>query len=262
MYKSMKGRFDRSIDQISQLQATVGDLQRQATRPPPKDDPASFEKLITDKELSDYGPELLEVMGKKAKEEFAPLISRMQGRIDELEGQVRGTTREVVKSARQKMCETLNEQCPEWQELNEDPNFISWLQLPDRFSGAIRNDLLNAANERNDSPRVLAFFQGYLEEAARLPAVAEQGLPHTPGQLPAVASAQAPQSYAKVPLESLAAPGRAKNTAAPAPVEKPIISRAQVSAFYANKAAGRYTTAEGDRLEAMIWDAKNEGRIV
>jgi len=257
----MKGRFDRSVEQIAHLQSVVDDLQQQASSASKPDAKHSFEKLITDKELSDYGPELLEVMGKKAKEDLGPLFADMQAKIDQLEGQLRGTRKEVVKNTRQRMFEALNEQCPQWEVLNEDPHFLSWLQLPDRFSGAIRSDLLNAANERNDAPRVLAFFQGFLEEAARVPATAEQGLPETPGALPPAVDTAQPNSYAKVPLESLAAPGRAKTTAASAPVEKPLITRQQVSTFYANKAAKRYTDAEAGRLEAMIWDAQKDGRI-
>ena len=67
----------------------------------------------------------------------------------------------------------------------------------------------------------------------------------------------------KVPLEAFAAPGRAKTAAATAPAEKPIITRAQIATFYADKAAGKYRgkEAEADRLERMIFEAQRDGRI-
>jgi hypothetical protein len=50
----------------------------------------------------------------------------------------------------------------------EKPEFHDWLKLQDTFSDAIRHELLTAAYERNDIPRVLAFFNGFLaQEAAR-----------------------------------------------------------------------------------------------
>ena len=68
----------------------------------------------------------------------------------------------------------------------------------------------------------------------------------------------------KLSLESFAAPGRAKTSAASsAPVEKPLITRAQISQFYADSASGKYRgrEAEKNQLEAMIFDAEREGRI-
>ena len=147
----------------------------------------------------------------------------------------------------------MNEQLPNWREVNVNPEFLNWLKLPDPYSGAIRHDLLKAAHERNDAPRTLAFFKGFLaEEAATTPA--ERG-----PDLPDGASVQQ-----KVSLESLAAPGRAKTAAATsAPAEKPSFTRAQISKFYADSAAGRYRgkEAEKDRIERQIFEAEREGRI-
>jgi hypothetical protein len=85
--------------------------------------------------------------------------------------------------------------------------FHDWLKLPDSFTGAIRHKLLTAAYEQNQTPQVLAFFNGFLAQEAAL-------APVTPG-------APAPAADGKIPLDTLAAPGRAKTAAANAPVEKP-----------------------------------------
>ena len=107
------------------------------------------------------------------------------------------------------------------------------------------------AFERNDTPRVQAFFTGFLaEEAALDPASGETGRTEAPAN--------------KVSLENLAAPGRAKSAAATnAPAEKPIFTRAQIAKFYADAAAGKFKgrDAERDRLERQIFEAEREGRI-
>lgn len=111
--------------------------------------------------------------------------------------------------------------------------------------------MLKAAYAQGDARRVLAFFNGFLaEEAATSPAEAE----------PEVETAR----VSKVPLQNLAAPGRAKSAASnSAPAEKPIFTRAQIATFYADVAAGRYRGKDADKvkLETQIFEAQREGRI-
>jgi hypothetical protein len=118
--------------------------------------------------------------------------------------------------------------------------------------------MLKEAYAQGNANRVLAFFNGYLaQEAAVAPA---QGGPDTSTAQPSA------QNVQKVPLASLAAPGRAKAAAAdsaPAGNEKPIISRAQIAAFYAEVAAGKYRTRPEDKAktEAIIFSATRDGRV-
>lgn len=256
-YKSMKGRFDRAEqvnqelrNQLGQMNAAIEELRRPPAAPAQEQ---RFERLVTDKELEDYGPDLITVMGKKAKEELNPIVTRMEARIKELESQLKNTSQAVTQSARERLFMELDQAVPQWRELDSNQDFINWLALPDRFSRATRHQLLQAAYEQNDAPRVAAFFQGFLSEAAVVPAAGGEPSPLAAPKAPA-----APQ----VPLESLAAPGRAKATAAPAPVEKPIISRAQIAKFYADANRGKYADDEKARLERMIFEAEREGRIV
>lgn len=131
--------------------------------------------------------------------------------------------------ARRNLETTLDTQVPSWRDVNVAQEFHSWLALPDLFSGAIRHELLKAAYEQNDTPRVLAFFKGFLaQEAASAPA------PYGQTQ-PAPADATQGDASGKIPLETFAAPGRAKTAAAPvAPAEKPTFTHAQIAKFYAD----------------------------
>lgn len=260
-YKSMKGRYERSEAQIRTLSEQVTNLQnviatlQTAPQPFSQEDDADYStsRLITPEEEKDYGSEFLSVVGKKAKEELTPEVSKLRKEIAGLKQQLNGVGNYVAGNARERMENAMNDQLPNWKEVNVNPEFLNWLKLPDAYSGAIRHELLKAAYERNDTPRVLAFFKGFLaEEAATNPA--DRG-----PDLPDGASVQQ-----KVSLESLAAPGRAKTAAASsAPAEKPSFTRAQISKFYADSAAGRYRgrEAEKDRIERQIFDAERDGRI-
>jgi TolA-binding protein len=254
-YKSIHGRFLRSqeqirdmADQIQNLQNVIATLQMSggASEVP------SFkvEKLVTDDEARDYGEDFLNVVGKKAKEEVGPLIKQYEAKIEDMERQLKGVTGVVKQDSQNKLIGTLDAQLPKWRDLNTNDEFLDWLRLPDPFSGAIRHDMLKAAYAQGNASRVLAFFNGFLaEEAATSP---DRGEPTTGTRVP------------KVPLESLAAPGRAKSAAsASGPAEKPIFTRAQIASFYADVAAGRYRSkdAEKNKLEAQIFEATREGRI-
>jgi hypothetical protein len=252
----MKGRFDRSeqtikqlMDQINSMNTHIHTLQ---AAPPKAAEPVEKKRYVTEQEEHEYGSEFLSVVGKKAKEEIDGTVGELHQRIKQLQDRLDGVGQNIVQDARGRLFETLDTRLSNWREVNDNPEFLQWLSLPDLYTGVIRQQLLNAAFERNDGPRVLAFFQGFLsEEAAMAPAPVSQ------------AASPEPVASRKIPLETFAAPGRAKTAAAPAPVEKPSFTRVQISQFYADAAAGRYRgrEAEKDRIEASIFAAEREGRI-
>jgi hypothetical protein len=255
-YKSMKGRYDRAENQVRQLSDRTTELERmistlQIQQTPAERAPPSYQKLITEEEERDYGSEFLNVVGKKAKEELGSDVNALRQQMADMEARLNGVSTNIVQDARTKMTSTLDSQCPSWGQINDDQNFIAWLRLPDTYSGAIRHELLKAAWERNDTPRVLAFFKGFLsEEAATDPA-------YDPDETTAA------PTPVKVPLENFAAPGRAKTAAASAPAEKPFFTRAQISKFYVDSASGKFRGRDADKekLERQIFEATREGRI-
>lgn len=258
-YESMKGRYDRSQDQIKGLGSQLSDLQRvvaslQAAQKTPPSTPAP-ERLITAEEEEEYGQNLLSVVGKKAKEEINPLVSSLKEKLDGLEARLEAVGGYVQEDAMSRMYRQMDEKLPTWRELNTDERFLEWLRLPDPFSGVIRGELLGAAHEQRNAPRVLAFFNGFLANEAAGAPTGEQDLPEPPPPAPAP----------KIPLETLAAPGRAKTAAAPpAPAEKPTFTRAQIAQLYDAHRRGQFRgrDAEWDRLEKQIFEASRSGRVL
>ena len=156
-------------------------------------------------------------------------------------------------SAQQAMHAKLTEAVPNWQDINQLDAFKAWLALPDQYSGATRHSMLLSAYAENDTPRVLAFFRGFISELAATTPADEL--------VPAPA---APQQPPKPGLESLAAPGRARTPAQTnAPAEKQIITPDDVNAFYAAKRRGEYAGREEEfnALEQELFKAQREGRV-
>lgn len=259
--KSAEGRLAKAERERQALASRLAALESQRpasreTHQPQPEPQIEVRKLVTSEEEEEYGTDFLNVVGKKAREELASEMFKLQRRIDQLQGSVGNVARDVQIDARKQMQAELDQAMPQWRDVNYNDHFISWLALPDPFSGAIRHELLKTAYASNQTNRVLAFFRAFVAEEAT-------GTPPSPGNgaAPNPANGAAP---ARIPLESLAAPGRASPAAPPVPADKPVISRAQITQFYADVAAGKYRGREAEKLEndAAIVLAANEGRIV
>lgn len=268
-YKSIKGRWDRAQVTMQEQQRTISGLENNVagltsrlagmetmlarlgdTAPAPAAQPKELQasSFLTQEDKDAFGEDLLAAARRAAREEFEPERLRLQEEIDTLRGNVGQVVTHVAEDARTKMFSTLDSQLPKWREQNRDPQFLAWLRLQDPYSGAIRKNLLDGALAENNAHRVIAIFKGFLSEGATV----------------APAGQTAPASDGRPSLEDLAAPGRAKTEAGQqTPSEKPIITRAEIAAFYrdvrGNKYAGR--DDEKKRLEEMIFDAERDGRI-
>lgn len=255
-YDSVRGHLDNAnkdkralADRVRELEGILAAMQFAPPSAPASRDPQPTQaRLVTDQEVQEYGDDFLAVVGKKAKDEIFPELQQLRTEIGQLQTRVNGVGQHIVMNARDQLFARLEQDVPNWRELNTNQEFLSWLDLPDPYSGAIRKQLLDAAFQRNDATRVAAFFNGFIADEA------------------VTRSADPPPNLApRVPLANLAAPGRAKTVATEdVPTEKPTITRAQVSQFYADVTAGRYrgNDAEKNRIEAIIIAAGREGRVL
>lgn len=266
-YHAMKGRFDQSMQQVGGLQGQLSEMgdelirvnqllqlnpqERAAANPRAGRDPGQApRRIVTDEDVKTYGPELIEFVQRAARDAVEPEIAQTRN-------QVRQVSQRVTQGAQGDMMGTLDTQVPTWKEINVDPRFKSWCGSRDIYSGQVRGKLLNAAFAAADAPRVIAFFKGFLAE--------EQAT----GQLPvpsAPAAAPAAPREAAVSLDSLAAPGRPKPAGGGSPAgaaDKPVFTRAQITAFYTDVRRGVYNGRDADkqRDEQAIFAAQREGRV-
>lgn len=257
-YNSMKGRFDKQDQMLREVASEMELLRAENARlrqAPPA--PAHVErtpentfKKITAEERETYGDDFIDVAGRVARETIDPELARVQQELAELKqslGQVSTQTQEQKMHA---MYQSLDNDLPTWRQINKDPKFLAWANLRDPYSGAIRMNMMREAHAAGNASRVLAFFKGFLSDEA----------------ITAPATIQPSPNEGKIPLETLAAPGRAKTSASQVtatPDAKETISRAEIRAFYRDVNAGKYRGNEAEklRLEQMIFDAERNGRI-
>jgi hypothetical protein len=284
-FKSLQGRYSRADQENKRMAGQIADMQRllaSMSAPPPTSAPQQgfqpqpqegsgvrfsgpvtgrpVPRRLTEKELQEYGADLLDVMGRRAMEVadtiVQPALLDVGGRLARLEQQLGNVRQTVAYDGQSRMYDTLGREVPDWNQINNSPEFVRWLSMPDPLSGQIRHNMLIEAFNGQQTNRVIEFFRRYMADQA--PSALQ-----THGQQPGGALTTNSGNPPQVDLMALAAPGRAKPGQTQVPPEKPIINRSDISTFYREKAMGRYAgrDEEVSRFEQEIFAASREGRI-
>ena len=265
-YLSMQGRFRAAQQTIGSMEQQMAELgqelvrtqnmlaQQQAQPPAHERSQPDHNNLITAEDRANYGDELLDLTRRVALSTVAPELADLRAENQRLTNQVRsGTRRELFT--------TLDGKLPQWRQINQDVRFKSWLRLPNVYTGQIRGEMLKAAVDGAEAPKVLALFRDFLMEAQ---ATGQMAPAPQAEQQTAQTQQPAPRQPA-VNLETLAAPGRARPASGDTqvPSEKPIYTRAQIAKFYDDSRKGLYAgrQAEYDATQADLTRAQAEGRI-
>lgn len=245
-YAVLKGKYDK---EIPELKATVSELveknrqlehmlAQMAERSAPPVAP-STSKLVKPEEITEYGEEFFDVVGRRAREileaELAPLRSQVQ-QANAHKGRVSDEER------KQTIAEALTEQVPGWEAINTSQQFLAWLADRDVFSGKVKRELLTEAFQNGDAARVVQFFKAFQEDPASAPAPAAR----TPS----------------VDAGTLVAPGTPRSgSPAEAPGGGRMWTQAEVSQFYADARRGRIPAERKAQIEKEIIRAAAEGRV-
>lgn len=249
----MRQRVNNTESILATMQATAAPAAPPAATIPP-------EPLVAEDEIERFGPDLIDLIGRVAKQEVLPELDRrikpLDSRFDSIEENASNTLDAVARSERDKVLAALTLAVPKWETQNEDKAFLQWLNENDVYAGVARGALLTQAFRANDAGRVIAFFKGFQTENA---VVTPESEVTPPLETPAVEPQQA--------LEQLVAPGTPKTGTTGAPDEsgKRIWTRADISAFYAQKneyiTRGVEVPEVYEKYEKDLFAAQNEGRV-
>ena len=266
-FRSLKGRFDREADEKKRLQQQVLDQQRLLAQVSPNP-PAANEgsgvrfnvappppgKRVTAAEVQEYTPELLDVMGRRAAEVYEPLLQQVVGELQQVKAQLGGVRNTVTYDASVRMYEDLAQAVPQWQQINEAPVFLNWLDQIDPISHRSRREFLKAAHANNVTGQVIDIFNAFLHEYNSTNNNGGAGVTILPPEQPKPA----------VDLMKFAAPGRPKIAQTTTPEQKEFIKTSEITQFYTEKTAGKWAgrDKEAADIEKRIFEAGNEGRII
>jgi len=250
-YRVLQGKYDA---EVPRLHHQVRDLQTDLRAAIERMDAASKAKesvpeqpqVADPRDVENFGADLVDMVSRvasqaigRASQVLDAKIAQFESQIAQLSDAMKGTTQQVAVTAEQSFFDRVTKLVPTWEQTNADPSFLAWLAEVDPVYGMNRQAALDRARSELNAEQAAAVFNAYLG--------------------PKKAAPKGPD-----PLDKHVSP-RSASTAAPAPItDKPVITQAQVTAFYDAERRGAYRGNEAEflRLEGIINAALAEGRII
>ena len=252
-YRSLQGMYNADVprlnaenrdlsSRVSQLEGLLSTMQE-----PAQQTPAVAEKLITDDDVKEYGDSIA-VMRKAAREEVAQEIAQLRQQVGQLQGvlpQVQQVQAQQKKSGEQTFWNTIASEVPNWSDINNDPDFQSWLLAIDPLTGISRQTYLEDAQKNLDASRVVNFFRTWEGETGK------------------TNTAQVDRSSEQSQLQKQVAPGRSRNNGVKASGQNRTYTPNDIQEFYSDVRKGKYKGRDDERgrIERDIFAAQQEGRI-
>jgi len=251
MYNADTTRLRAENNQMSQRLTQLEQLIASLSAPQQNTAQVAAAKLVTDKDLEEYG-ESIDVMRRAAREEVSATqqeIADLRRLVTQLQTNVVPKVDSVVQrqalNAEQVFWSELSAEVPDWREINAEQNFHSWLLEIDPLSGRTRQTFLDDAQSQMDSRRVAGFFKTWQS-------------------LNGNSVAQQTRNVAATQLEKQIAPGRGRTAAGTTTGnDTKSFARGDVAKFFDDVRKGLYKgrEQERDRIERDIFAAQREGRI-
>ena len=252
-YRSLQGMYNADVprlnaenrdlsSRVSQLEGLLSTVQE-----PTQQTPVHADKLITDDDVKEYGDSIA-VMRKAAREEVSQEIAQLRQQLGQLQGvlpQVQQVQAQQKKSGEQTFWGAIASEVPNWSDINNDPDFQSWLLAIDPLTGISRQTYLEDAQKNLDSGRVVNFFRTW------------EGANGTTN------NAQVDRSAQQSQLQKQVAPGRSRNNGVKTSGQNQTYTQEDIKEFYSDVRKGKFKGRDDERgrIERDIFAAQQEGRI-
>jgi len=257
-YRVLQGKYNAEVprltaegkelgQRVEQLETLLSTLTTQvAEKATPQPEAVT---LITEQDVEEYG-DSINIMRKAAQEETAAdkaRIAALENTISQLQASVLPRVEQLAndhaQTTEQAFWAALDTTVPDWQAINNNQDFQSWLLEVDNLTGATRQAHLEDAQRSMDAARVASFFTTW-KGSAGTPAPTER-------------------KVSEAELERQVAPGKGRSASAPTGGEAKTYSRADIASFFDDVRMGKYVGKEDERnrIESDIFAAQQDGRI-
>jgi len=238
-FRTLQGKYNAEVPRLHQqvqtlsTQVEVLDREKEAAQEARESLVASADDL-DQSTYAEYGEEF---------ERMAETINALQGKLNSViteNSRLKDTVGEIEVSAAENKTDrfysAITAVVPNWREINTEPKFLEWLQTTDPMTDLSYQDYLNHAADTLDSQKAINIFKTYNESTIQ------------------------PQVQQDM-VERQVQPATTSMATTPT-VQKQQYTRRDIKTFYKNAATGVYTKAQKDAIEADIFAAQNEGRII
>lgn len=228
--KDLSGKYQQAVEQLEKL---AKQAETQVTKPETGADP---------RDVENFGSDLVDMVRRVAQQMLGgvgtkvdSVVQGFEKRLAAVEHQLQGTSQAVAVTAEQSFYDRLAKLVPDWESVNQEQPFLTWLGEVDPVYGQPRQGALNQARDALNADRAAAVFNAY--------------------------KSLKPKAPAKTPLDKQVSPRVVASSAPQAQVAKTTLTEAQIVQYYAAKRRGEYTPAQVVEFDQMINDAIAEGRV-
>jgi hypothetical protein len=247
-YKSLQGLFNKEVPELQHrvktLQSNLDEAIQRLNRASEKQESTPAQRPAADpKDVDNFGQDLVDMVSRVSSQAIGQMAQMFEAKFSHIEAKLegmgqtlQGATQQVAVSAEQAFFDRVTKLVPNWEEVNTQPAFLTWLNEVDPVYGVERHVALKRAQSTLNADHAAAVFNAFLGPK--------------------------PQAKKVDPLDSQVSP-RGAATVAPTPVEKPVLTQAQITKFYDDVRRGNYRgqDAEVARIEQVINAALAEGRV-
>jgi len=249
-YLTLKGMYDAEVPRLhsqmremnQQVQTLIAEAAT-AKAQQPRPEPVTAKPLITEQDKEAFGSDLLDLIDRATEQKLAgnrDLEAQLRSEINELKSKLGNVTERQGVSDKDRYEATLSSQVPDWEAMNIDQGFLTWLAEVDPVYGVPRQYALTNAYESLDANRTATIFKQYKATLAPV---------------------QRPQANRE--LQRQVAPTRSHTSPAPttSSADKRLYTTSDIDSFYTEWRRGMIDEAEAVQIERDIHAAINEGRI-
>jgi hypothetical protein len=228
-FEVLQGKYSAEVPrmaaEIRDLKAKLAEAEAAAKT---RESAPPAQSRLKPEEIEEYGENFVDFVKRAAADSVPHDVDEMKATVEQLKG-------ETVRLAKDRFFGDLTRMAPQWESLNEDKAFLTWLSGIDPFSGRLRSEMFDDASQSLDAWRVANFFNSYRGE--------QEPEPQEPDLL---------AQQVEPPTTKVSAPPPGKKT----------WKTSEIAAYYAAVREGKLSRAEADRIENDIFVAQSEGRIV
>lgn len=166
-FNTLEGIHRKTAEQLKtqgeQARQLAAQLESMRQQPPAQVVPE--QPLITDKDASTFGADLVDMARRAAQEVTRDLVKRLgtlEGFVRSLEPQVKRVKQvedQVNQTREDRFLSELTVAVPDWEAVNADPRWLQWLREYDPVAGSPRQVSLDQAQQALDFRRVTALFK-------------------------------------------------------------------------------------------------------
>lgn len=172
-YETLQGKYNAEVTRLheankatsAQLQALMQQLTQLQQHRPPEPPKAPEKPLVTGQDDEKFGSDLIDAMRRVSREEGRALEKRLQAMeelVRSVAPQVQRVERvetQVAQALEDRFWSEIMTEVPDWEAINADQRWLSWLTEYDPVAGTTRQGALEAAQKALDHRRVAGLFK-------------------------------------------------------------------------------------------------------